>query len=85
MATATRKVHAAHAVPEAASLEFRIYRDNGGRYNWEIVDVGGESLAHSASFASRDDAEHAARRVYDGARSARFELDVPKERQTAAA
>jgi uncharacterized protein YegP (UPF0339 family) len=84
MATATRKVHAAHGVPEAASLEFRIYLDNGGRYNWEIVDDGGESLVHSASFTSRDDAERAARRVYEGAPSARFELDVPKERQTVA-
>jgi len=80
MATATRKVHAAHAVPEAASLEFRIYRDNGGRYNWEIVDDGGDSLVHSASFGSRDDAERAARRVNEGARSARFELGVPSER-----
>jgi uncharacterized protein YegP (UPF0339 family) len=90
MATATKSVHAAasldraSAVAEAASLEFRIYLDNGGGYSWEIVDVGGESLAHSASFASRDDAERAARRVYDRARSAGFELDVPKERQTVA-
>ena len=81
MATATRKVHAAHAVPEAASLEFRIYRDNGGRYNWEIVDDGGESLVHSSSFASYDDAQRAARRVHDGAGSARFEPHVPEERQ----
>ena len=81
MATATRK---AHTAPRAASLEFRIYLDDGGRYNWEIVDDGGESLVHSASFASRDDAERAARRVYEGAPSARFELDVPKERQTVA-
>jgi uncharacterized protein YegP (UPF0339 family) len=79
MATATRNVR------EAASLEFRIYLDNGGRYNWEIVDDGDESLVHSTSFGSRDDAVRAARRVYEGARSARFELDVPKERQTAAA
>jgi hypothetical protein len=92
MATATEKVRAtasldrnAPAVSEAASLEFRIYLDNGGRYSWEIVDVGGESLGHSASFASRDDAERAARLVYEGARSARFEPDVPKGRQSAAA
>jgi uncharacterized protein YegP (UPF0339 family) len=85
MATATRKVHAARGVPEAASLEFRTYLDNGGRYNWEIVDDGGESLVHSACFASRDDAVRAARRVYEGACSARFELDVPKQRQTVSA
>src|SRR5207245_4740216 len=90
-ATATKKVRAAGsldrtspAVPEAASLEFRIYLDNGGRYSWEIVDVGGKSLAHSASFASRDGAERAARLVYEGARSARFDPAVPQGRQTAA-
>jgi uncharacterized protein YegP (UPF0339 family) len=87
MATATKKVHAAGsldrtppAVPGAPSLEFHIYLDNGGRYSWEIVDVGGKSLAHSASFACRDEAERAARLVYEGAR---FESDGPKVRQTA--
>ena len=89
MATATKKVRAAAppdrtrpAVPEAASLEFRIYLDNGGRYSWEIVDVGGKSLGHSASFVSRDEAERAARLVYEQARSARFEPDVPEGHQT---
>jgi len=91
MATAIKKTRAtlpdraARVVPGAAALEFRVYRDNGGRYNWEIVDDGGESLVHSSSFASRDDAVRAARHVYEGACSARFELDVPKERQTVAA
>jgi uncharacterized protein YegP (UPF0339 family) len=90
MATATKKTRAtlpdrvARVVPEAAALEFRVYRDNGGRYNWEIGAVGGESLVHSPSFDSRDDAERAARRVYEGSRSARFELEAPEERQTAA-
>jgi hypothetical protein len=91
MATATQKAHAAGsldhtspAVPEAASLEFRIYLENGGRYSGEIVDVGGNRLGHSASFASRDEAERAALFVYEGARSARFEPAVPKGRQTAA-
>jgi uncharacterized protein YegP (UPF0339 family) len=91
MATATKKVHAAGSLdrtspaqPEAASLEFRISLDNGGRYSWEIVDVAGKSLGHSASFSSRDDAERAARLVYEGARSARFEPDVRKARQNAA-
>ena len=91
MATATKKTRAAtlparaaRVVPEAAALEFRVYRDNGGRYNWEIGAVGGESLVHSPSFDSRDDAKRAARRVYEGSRSARFELEVPEERQTAA-
>ena len=90
MATAIKKTRAtlpdraARVVPGAAALEFRVYRDNGGRYNWEIGAVGGESLVHSPSFDSRDDAERAARRVYEGSRSARFELEVPEERQTAA-
>jgi uncharacterized protein YegP (UPF0339 family) len=90
MATATKKVHAAGSldrasreVPEAAPLEFRIYRDNGGRYSWEIVDVGGKTLGRSASFVSRDDARRAARVVYEGARSARFEPDAPQRRKAA--
>ena len=80
MATATKKVHAARPVArrtpdahESAPLEFLIYRDNGGDYHWEIVGGGGESVAQSGSFASYDDAERAARRVHDGAGSARFE------------
>ena len=91
MATATKKVHPAGSlartsagVPETASLEFRVYLDNGGRYSWEILDLGGKSLGHSASFGSRDDAERAARLVYEGARSARFEPGAPERRQTAA-
>jgi uncharacterized protein YegP (UPF0339 family) len=78
MATATRK---AHTAPRAASLEFRIYLDNGGRHNWELVDDRGDSLVHSVGFASRDDAVRAARSVYEGAGSARFELDVSKGRK----
>jgi hypothetical protein len=91
MATATKNVHAAGSLdrvspaePDVASLAFRIYLDNGGRYIWEIVDVGGKSLGHSASFASQDEAERGARLVYEGASSARFETDVPTGRQTAA-
>jgi len=86
MATATKKVHAATpALAEVASLGFFIYRDNDGDYHWEIVDESGESLVHSRSFASEDDAEGAARYVYHGARSAHFELQVAKERPTVAA
>ena len=91
MATATKKARtataldrAARAKPEAAALEYRVYRDNGGRYNWEIGPVGGESLVHSSSFASRDEAERAARRVYAASRSARFELELPEERENVA-
>jgi uncharacterized protein YegP (UPF0339 family) len=90
MATATKKVHAprpvdrARDVSEAASLEFLVHQDNGGDYHWEIVGGSGESLAQSGSFVSHDDAERAARCVYDGAGSARFDPDVAEERQLAA-
>ena len=91
MATATKKVHAAgrvardvRHVPGSALLEFLIHQDNRGDYHWEIVGGDGESLAQCGSFASHDDAERAARRVYDGAGSARFELHVAEERELVA-
>jgi uncharacterized protein YegP (UPF0339 family) len=77
MATATKKGHAAtspaHAVrpvSDAASLAFHTYQDNGGSYHWEFAARSGEILAHSESFASQDEAERAARKVHQGARSA---------------
>jgi uncharacterized protein YegP (UPF0339 family) len=91
MATATKKVHAARPVArgagdvsESASLEFLVHQANGGDYHWEIVGERGESLAQSGGFASRDDAERAARCVRDGASSARFGLSVAEKRQLAA-
>jgi uncharacterized protein YegP (UPF0339 family) len=91
MATATNKVHAVRPVArgvgdasESASVEFLVHRDNGGDYHWEIIGGSGESLAQSGSFASRDDAERAARRVYDAAGSARFEPQVAEDRQLVA-
>jgi uncharacterized protein YegP (UPF0339 family) len=91
MATATKKVHAARPVArgagdvsESASLAFLVHQANGGDYHWEIVGERGESLAQSGGFASRDDAERAARCVRDGAGSARFDLSVAQERQLAA-
>ena len=91
MATATKKVHAARLVArgardvsEPASLEFLVHQDNGGDYHWEIVGEVGESLAQSGSFASHEDAERAARCVYDGAGSARFEPHVADQRQLVA-
>ncbi len=71
-------------VSESVSLEFLVHQDNGGDYHWEIVGGSGESLAQSGSFASHDDAERAARCVYDGAGSARFEPHVAEERQLVA-
>jgi uncharacterized protein YegP (UPF0339 family) len=91
MATATKKVRAprpvAHGGRDAsgsASLQFLVHQANGGDYHWEIVADGGESLARSPSFASHDEAARAARRVYDGAGSGRFELDGADERQLVA-
>lgn len=89
MATAKRKGEVtAAAKPVSKSrpegLEFRLYRDNGGRYGWEIVDGGGDRLARSADFASRDDAERAAHRVQDGASSAGFARDVPGQSEVLA-
>ena len=85
MATATKKAHAAHARvtrgAPATAVEFLIYRDNGGRYRWEIVDGSGDSLAQSGIFTSQDDAERAARYVFDGAGSARFQPDASQEPQ----
>ena len=91
MATAAKKVHAARPaargardVSETASLEFLVHQNNGGDYHWQIVGGDGESLAQCGSFASHNDAERAARRVYDGAGSARFELHVAEERELVA-
>jgi len=91
MATATKKGHAARPAPrsrrdvsESTSLDFLVYRDNGGGYHWEIVGEGGESLAQCGNFASYDDAERAAWRVHDGAGSARFEPRGGEARQLAA-
>ena len=88
MATATKRVRTAKQVAggavgesESAAMEFLVFQDNGGDYHWTLVAAGGESLAQSPSFASHDDAERAARCVYDGAGSARFEAHVAEERQ----
>ena len=80
MATATKKARAARqvacgagGVSESAVMEFLIFGDNGGGYHWTIVGGSSEPLVQSGSFASYDDAEHAARVVRKGAGSARFE------------
>ncbi len=79
MATATKKSRAAGqlarragGVREPESMEFVIFADNGGAYRWRIVAGDGATLAQSGSFASFHRAEQAARRVRDGAASARF-------------
>ncbi len=86
-ATATRKrrpakqvIGGAVNVPKATATEFLVFEDNAGDYHWEIVAAAGECLTRSGSFASHDDAERAARYVYDCARSARFEPSAGEER-----
>jgi uncharacterized protein YegP (UPF0339 family) len=88
VATATKKARTAEQVAggavgesESAAVEFLVFEDNGGDYHWAIVAADSESLAQSGSFASYDDAERAARRVYEGAGLARFEAQVAEERQ----
>ena len=64
--------HPARDVRVPESMEFLIFEDNGGAYHWRIVAGDGATLAQSESLASYDAAEQAARRVRDGAASARF-------------
>jgi hypothetical protein len=84
MATATKKARAARPVPgrgvAASSLQFLVYRDNGGSYHWEIAE-GRQSLVHSVSFGSHEDAERAARYVYDRAGAAGFGPQEVDERK----
>ena len=72
--SAMRKARAApSSVPEPASMAFLIYEDNGGGYHWTIVAEGGETLVRSASFASYEAAEQAARIVHRGASRTAFQ------------
>jgi uncharacterized protein YegP (UPF0339 family) len=79
MATATKTPAADRlarrppTVGAPASLQFVIFEDNGGAYRWRILSGDGATLAQSGSFASYARAEDAARRVRDGAASARFD------------
>lgn len=89
MATATNETRTAKAAarsrdraPKPPSLDFLVYDDNAGDYHWEIVAGGGDSLAQSVSFASRDDAERTARYVYDSVRAPRFEPNAAQARHT---
>lgn len=86
MATATkngrparRAARRAKVVPGSAELQFLVCEDNGGGYYWTIVDGAGKSLVQSGSFASYDEAEHAACVVRDNAGSARLERRAPDD------
>jgi uncharacterized protein YegP (UPF0339 family) len=61
------------------AIEFLIFEDNGGGYHWTIVDGAGLSLAQSGSYASHDEAEHAALLVRKSAGAARLERRAPED------
>ncbi len=77
MATATKK---ARPTRKPTPIEFRVFEDNGGGYQWTIVTARGEELAESVSFATQALAEKAAGRIRDGAATARFEPLTPAKR-----
>jgi uncharacterized protein YegP (UPF0339 family) len=52
-------------------MEFVIYRDNGSRFQWRLMDDDGNKLAVSAdTFSSAEDARRAAADVHDHAGAA---------------
>lgn len=76
----TRSAQETEALSTPASMKFLIFEDTGGDYHWTIVAGSGETLVRSASFATYEDAEQAARVVHAGAGSASFEhlgVDAP--------
>jgi uncharacterized protein YegP (UPF0339 family) len=77
MATATKKARAPQSISvggdRSTELEFLVFEDNNGDHRWAIATSSGEQLAQSPRFASYEDAQAAARRVRDGAGSARLE------------
>jgi uncharacterized protein YegP (UPF0339 family) len=80
MATASKKSRAPHRtsrnggrLTNSALVEFVVFEDNSGSFHWTIVTDSGEQLAQSPRFGSYEDAQAAARRIRDGAGSARFE------------
>jgi uncharacterized protein YegP (UPF0339 family) len=89
MATATKQARTGrqggHTEVDKAPSEFVVFQSNSGDYRWEVVAEGGATLAQSASFASFDDAEHAATQMREGAASARFETSASAGRRTAVA
>jgi uncharacterized protein YegP (UPF0339 family) len=76
--TARKKARATASAPsKPAAMKFLVFEDNGGGYHWTIVAATGETLVESASFASYEEAGHAARIVHAGAASASFENRAP--------
>jgi uncharacterized protein YegP (UPF0339 family) len=60
-------------------MEFLIFEDNGGGHHWAIVDDAGKTFVQSGSFASHNEAVHAARVVREGAGAARLERPAPDD------
>ena len=80
MATATKESRAAgqrrsraRTVRAPESMQFVMFEDNGGAFHWRLLAGDGAGLALSGSFASYDDARHAAQHVRDGVASARVD------------
>ncbi len=78
MATATKKpgtpeqfARGARDTSAAEPLEFVIFEDNRGDYQWRIDPGDGATLAQSNSYASHEDAGREMQRVRVGAASAR--------------
>jgi uncharacterized protein YegP (UPF0339 family) len=80
MATATKK----HKVSTPEPMEFLVFQDNGGEYHWRLAAGDRAILGQSGSFATYEDAEQGARRVRDGAASARLGGSAVKAGATAA-
>jgi uncharacterized protein YegP (UPF0339 family) len=49
-------------------MKLTTYKDNGGRYHWQLAAADGTALAGSVkTYASREEARGAAQQVYDEA------------------
>jgi hypothetical protein len=64
----TKRWGRAGAVPEPAAREFLIFEENRGDDQWTLFDRTGNNVARSASFASEQGAENAARDASDAER-----------------
>jgi uncharacterized protein YegP (UPF0339 family) len=54
-------------------MKFLVFEDNAGGYHWTLGTASGETLVQSASFASYEQAQQAARIVRGGAATASLE------------
>ena len=55
-------------------MKLTTYKDNGGRYHWQLATADGTAIAGSIkTYASREEARGAAQQVYDQAASMTIE------------